>query len=262
MKGKVAVLLILCLLLAPISIARGAEIQDLDEDHWAYDIVQDLVEKGFLSLFDDDTFRGERELTRLEMAEVIARILEHIEQREVALTGADLRNLRELTIEFREELVELTQEKQIFADRIEELEKFRQIQEEDMAILVERIEGELAQIDGIRDEVQNLERLVDTLIDQIIVMSEEDARYPEFEEELQQLVTKTDDLEGKLFTLETNFQEMVQDVMIEQDTDLYRLIREMEDNREAIESLERQNSRLRLLMGGLAGTLLLIFLIN
>ncbi len=262
MKGKVAVLLILCLLLAPMSMARGAEIQDLDEDHWAYDIVQDLVEKGFLSLFDDDTFRGERELTRLEMAEVIARILEHIEQREVALTGADLRNLRELTIEFREELVELTQEKQIFADRIEELEKFRQIQEEDMAILVERIEGELAQIDGIRDEVQGLERLVDTLIDQIIVMSEEDVRYPEFEEELQQLVTKTEDIEGKLITLETNFQEMVQDVMIEQDTDLYRLIREMEDNREAIERLERQNSRLRLLMGGLAGTLLLIFLIN
>lgn len=262
MKGKVAVLLILCLLLAPMSMARGAEIQDLDEDHWAYDIVQDLVEKGFLSLFDDDTFRGERELTRLEMAEVIARILEHIEQREVALTGADLRNLRELTIEFREELVELTQEKQIFADRIEELEKFRQIQEEDMAILVERIEGELAQIDGIRDEVQGLERLVDTLIDQIIVMSEEDVRYPEFEEELQQLVTKTEDIEGKLITLETNFHEMVQDVMIEQDTDLYRLIREMEDNREAIERLERQNSRLRLLMGGLAGTLLLIFLIN
>ncbi len=262
MKGKVALLLILCLLVAPMSIARGAEIQDLDEDHWAYDMVEELVEKGFLSLFDDDTFRGDRQLTRLEMAEVIARILEHVEQREVALTGADLRNLRELTIEFREELVDLTQSQEIFADRIEDLEKFRQIQEEDLAILVERIENELAQIDGIRGEVEGLERLVDSLIDQIIVLSEEDVRFEEFEMELQQLATKTEDLEGKLITLETDFSEMVQDVMIEQDTDLYRLIREMEDNREAIERLERQNSRLRLMMGGLAGTLLLIFLIN
>ncbi len=262
MKGKIALFLILCFLMAPISIARGAEIRDLDEDHWAYEIVQELVEKGFISLYDDDTFQGDRELTRLEMAEIVGRILEHIEQREVTLTGADLSNLRDLTVEFREELVDLAQSKEIFADRIEDLEKFRQIQEEDLAILVERIENDLAQIDGIRGEVQDLERLVDSLIDEILVLGVEDERFDEFDDQLQQLVTRTDDIEGKLITLETNFQEMVQEVMLDQDTDLYRVIRDMEDNREAIERLERQNSRLRLLMGGLAGTLLLIFLIN
>jgi len=262
MKGKVALFLILILLAAPLTMAGAAEIEDLEQDHWAYDMVQELVEKGFLSLYDDDTFREDQELTRLEMAEVIARILEHIEERDVALTGADLTKLRELTVEFREELVDLTRQQEIFSERMEDFEDFRKIQQEDLARILERIDGELDQIEVMRKDIEDLERLANYLIDELMVLTALQDDYYTLTEEVEEITARTEQLEDKMITLESDFEEKMEEMFIGLDVEPEELKREMEENRDRIERLETQNTRLLYVIGGLAGTMLLIFLIN
>ena len=49
---------------------------DVPEKHWAYKYVSFTAEKGINKGYDDNTFRGDRYITRYEMAHMIASILE------------------------------------------------------------------------------------------------------------------------------------------------------------------------------------------
>jgi len=53
--------------------------QDVPFDHWAYDAVQTLVDKGIIIGYPDGTFKGDRAMTRYEFAIATARALETIE---------------------------------------------------------------------------------------------------------------------------------------------------------------------------------------
>lgn len=48
---------------------------DVPRGHWAYDAVMQLAEDGIVEGYGDSTFRGERTITRYEMAQIIARAL-------------------------------------------------------------------------------------------------------------------------------------------------------------------------------------------
>lgn len=49
---------------------------DVPINHWAYNYVSFTTEKGINKGYDDNTFRGDRYITRYEMAQMIANILE------------------------------------------------------------------------------------------------------------------------------------------------------------------------------------------
>lgn len=48
---------------------------DLPEDHWAFDAVQTLADKGVVVGYEDGLFKGQRHATRYEMAQVVARAM-------------------------------------------------------------------------------------------------------------------------------------------------------------------------------------------
>ena len=52
---------------------------------WAYDAVAKLAAEGFVQGYPDGTFRGDRAMTRDEMAVIVARILAKIESIEAQL---------------------------------------------------------------------------------------------------------------------------------------------------------------------------------
>ena len=49
---------------------------DIEENHWAYVAVEDMVKRGLLVGYPDGTFKGDRAVTRYEFAEVIHRAIE------------------------------------------------------------------------------------------------------------------------------------------------------------------------------------------
>ena len=58
-----------------------AQTTDVPKDHWAYNAVQELVSKGYVTSYPDGTFMGNRTLTRYEFATVVKRILDNIDGR-------------------------------------------------------------------------------------------------------------------------------------------------------------------------------------
>jgi hypothetical protein len=97
--------------------AQGTQPSDVPSNHWAYQAVTDLANKGFVQGFPDGTFLGNRTLTRFEFANVIDRMVQTIdtirskssETPVVTPTGtpvtqADLAKLQVLVDTFRTEL--------------------------------------------------------------------------------------------------------------------------------------------------------------
>jgi len=87
---------------------------DVPQDHWAYDAVQMLEEKGLVEGYPDGLFKGDRAMTRYEMAMVVARVIAKLEQVQASIpeipdlsiyaTKQDLETLNKLLDEFRNEL--------------------------------------------------------------------------------------------------------------------------------------------------------------
>lgn len=61
----------------------AATFPDVPSDHWAYDAVAYLQEKGLVEGYPDNTFKGNRTLTRYEFAIVVARLYDKL----VAMIG-------------------------------------------------------------------------------------------------------------------------------------------------------------------------------
>ncbi len=77
MRKKTAVSLAVATILGTASVTFAAPnpFSDVPADHWAYDAVAQLVADGVITGYGDDTFRGDRQVTRYELAQVIAKVL-------------------------------------------------------------------------------------------------------------------------------------------------------------------------------------------
>src|SRR2546428_7356385 len=60
--------------------ANPTAYDDVDKDHWAYNALNYLTNKGVLEGYPDGFFKGDRTLTRYEFAQAIARLLDSIDQ--------------------------------------------------------------------------------------------------------------------------------------------------------------------------------------
>lgn len=71
-------LLVALLMLATIVPASAQVPADVPADHWAVQAIGDLYSRGIFVGYPDDTFRGDRAVTRYELAVVLSRLLESL----------------------------------------------------------------------------------------------------------------------------------------------------------------------------------------
>lgn len=133
-KTLCVVLLSVALVAVP-SAGMAAEIKDVPKDHWAYQAVKALVDKGYLAVYGDGTFQGGKPVDRYTLAVVIAKILREIETGKVGATPEDVELLRKLSGEFREELVQTANELGIFKKSLDEQSRAQAVMREDLARL-------------------------------------------------------------------------------------------------------------------------------
>jgi hypothetical protein len=97
------------------------QLVDVQPTNWAFQALQSLIEQyGVLTGYPDQTFRGDRAITRYEFAAALNTILEQIDERmflerELHLSRNDLEILQRLQSEFSDEL-------SMLQDRVDELE--------------------------------------------------------------------------------------------------------------------------------------------
>jgi len=77
-----AVLVVLVAMLFTIALSVMADSNsnptDVPSSHWAYKAVKLLIDKGYLQLYQDQTFQGDKPVDRYTMAIIVAKILNEI----------------------------------------------------------------------------------------------------------------------------------------------------------------------------------------
>ena len=73
MMKKILSLGMLCLVGAPVWAANP--FTDVSTSDWAYRAVSDLSDRGMVEGYPDGTFRGEKNITRYELAQIVARLM-------------------------------------------------------------------------------------------------------------------------------------------------------------------------------------------
>ena len=91
--------------------AAANPFSDVPAGHWAYQSVAKLAQAGVIEGYGDNTFRGDRNITRYEMAQMIAKAMAKNP------SGVTKAELDRLAAEFRDELDAL-------GVRVAELEKY------------------------------------------------------------------------------------------------------------------------------------------
>ena len=81
--------------------AAANPFADVPVEHWAYDAVEQLAADGIIEGYDDKSFRGTRQITRYEMAQMVAKA------RTKNSSGMDKALVEKLTAEFSAELENL-----------------------------------------------------------------------------------------------------------------------------------------------------------
>jgi uncharacterized coiled-coil protein SlyX len=206
---KVISLTVLLILIFSVG-AFAQQFDDVPRDHWAYDSVQTLSERGYLSLYSGEDFNGEEALTRYEMAEIIANVLENTVGGTSSqnLSEEDVDVIRELSLEFRDELVKVAERQKNFEERLNNLEDTNQIQNEDIS----NINVELAEMNEDVQKVSTLEASVNEIDTQINALEDELAALKEkgvSGQKLQELediqsvnMTRIEELENRIAALE------------------------------------------------------------
>jgi len=78
MKKLILVALLAVIVAVPV-FAQANPAQTVPFDHWAYDAVDQLVQKGIIIGYPDGTFKGDRAMTRYEFAMAISRLLDVVQ---------------------------------------------------------------------------------------------------------------------------------------------------------------------------------------
>ncbi|WP_033169013.1 putative porin [Selenomonas sp. ND2010] len=82
--------------------AAGNPFADVPADHWSYEAVTHLVSDGVLAGYEDMTFKGPREISRYEMAMMVARAMAAENSEEI--NSQDRQAIAQLAAEFSDEL--------------------------------------------------------------------------------------------------------------------------------------------------------------
>ena len=97
-KTKTLLTLAMVMGISSHTMAATNPFVDVPEDHWAYDAVAQLASEGIIEGYGDDSFKGNRNITRYEMAQMVAKAMAK------NTSGADKALVDKLAAEFAEEL--------------------------------------------------------------------------------------------------------------------------------------------------------------
>jgi len=84
--------------------AFATPFSDVPANHWAYQYIQSLAADGIIDGYPDGKFKGDRPLTRYEMAVVVARAVAKLQENQSPVSKQDLDKLQKLIDALKDEL--------------------------------------------------------------------------------------------------------------------------------------------------------------
>jgi hypothetical protein len=130
--------------------------QDVPTSHWAYKAVKLLIDKGYLQLYQDQTFQGDRPVDRYTLASIVAKILIDSASGQTGINKDDLSILKSLINEFHDELIA------ILAKNNEQDLRLDGLEQKDVIVTQEMIELR-AELLKLQKEVAELKARIQAL---------------------------------------------------------------------------------------------------
>lgn len=103
-----------CFACAAVTASAANPFTDVSSDDWAYQAVASLSDEGVIDGYPDGTFRGDKHVTRYEIAQIVARLM----AKKDTLNASQQETLAKLSSQYADELKDL-------GVRVAELEKKR-----------------------------------------------------------------------------------------------------------------------------------------
>lgn len=120
---------------------------DVPEDHWAYEDIKYLAEKGILTGLPSGEYEGEEAITRYQVANLVARAVRYLQEHQGTGDQQDLSTLEDLVYKLSEKVDSASQTSDQLTTRIDELQtevddlKARSARPENYDQLVKRSEN-------------------------------------------------------------------------------------------------------------------------
>jgi hypothetical protein len=97
--------MIVCSLVAMVGEARATPFADVPSNHWAYEAIASLAADGLIEGYTDGKFKGDRPLSRYEMAVIVARAIAKVQANGAGYASkVDLDKLQKLIDALKDEL--------------------------------------------------------------------------------------------------------------------------------------------------------------
>ena len=264
MKKIISSVCILLFILAVFSFSvSAAEIKDISEDHWAYKSVQKLVDRGYLNLYEDDTFKGENKVSRYELATILARMLDDLQTNEVEITEDDTDQLRKLSLEFRDELVEIAKKQEDIFSSIESNKEKNVIQTETIGKNREMINNIVATINELKKLSNEVDKLNKDLKEQSLTIKNLEKKLQENDQDISKINDNLSNIGSNLGN-----QEAIQDIQDQQDVTVTNvnslnskvnsLNKKIENQDVRIKELKNKNEQQRMYFIALAAAILIV----
>lgn len=271
MKKIFSSLIILLVIITIFSISAAAvEIEDISEDHWAYDSVQKLIDRGYLTLYEDDTFKGENKVSRYELATILARMLDDLQTSDVQITEDDTDEIRKLSLEFRDELVEIAKKQEDIFNNLENNKEKNVVQTESIGENRELINTNKEEINNIIKTINKLKNLSNEVEKLNKEIKNQNVTINNLEEKLQKNEKDISSINEDLKNIgeDLGSQEAIQKIEDQQavtmtnvnslNSKVSSLNKTIEEQNKKIENLQKQNDQQRLYFIALAAAMLIL----
>jgi hypothetical protein len=158
--------MLLCVALALPAMAQDVG-KDVKPDHWAYDAIQDLAKKGLIQGYPPDgRFLGGRTITRYEMAALIKRVVDRMDNllKAVPPSGAskeEVAKLKEDQDKLKSSLDEISRMVSEFKTQLTVIGTDMEQVKKDLMSLREQLGALGTKVDGFDERINNLTKKVD-----------------------------------------------------------------------------------------------------
>lgn len=122
--GLAACALLACMLLARPMTSTATPFSDVPKNHWALDYIQTLAADGIIQGYPNGKFDGSRNMTRYEMAAIIARAVSYVQTN--GASASDMAKLQKLMDAYKDELDALGVRVSTVEDKLATLDKATQ----------------------------------------------------------------------------------------------------------------------------------------
>ena len=271
MKKLISILLILTCFISFNSFSVNAEeLKDVPDNHWAYKSVKKLIDKGYLSLYEDGTFKGNNKVSRYELAVIIARMLDDIQDTGTQVSEEDADTLRKLSLEFRDELVDLAKKHNNLLKRLKSVEDKNIIQSDAIGNNREKINNIDKEISSIIDSILELKKLNDEIDKLNKEIKEQNITITNLKESLNKNKSSISDINSKMNNISSEIEnkDAIKDLKDQQSvtvTNVHSLKNKVNTLNEKITSQEKiikglkeQNEKYQLYLIGVAALSLII----